>query len=430
MGRALLLTLALAVAGCAAPPTAGLRMTSYSPLREALSYFPQSAPLVGVIATDAQDPGLRRFAASGALRPLRRAAARRDLFYAQLRSLFGNPVVIGQPYPGAPPLAVMATNDSDRLELLARSRVLRGDARPAGRYRGVNLFVETGWAFGVRDRVVLVGATPRDLLRAIDTRLDGDGFEAAQLNDVQPDPAPPAVFARAYADLSALVDRASPALRAVPLLRALGPAGVSIGASAEELRGSLVTDVSGTGITEQDLPGLEPGGRRPVVPEDAIALAVTDLSSLAGAAERALRAALPVSALRLDALRTRLLQQGIGLTPQLLDGAAVITEGPAIRIDSVRPQLLHAVAQRLKGKRRKDGLIRFRGALLGVRNGVFVAGRTSAARLRRLAETPSVPARSPVLLRIPRVSPWFARPLILTLEGEPAELTVQAYSGF
>lgn len=428
MGRALLLTLALAVAGCATPPTAGLSLPSYSPLREAFAYFPLSAPVVAVVSTDPQDPGLRRLAASGALAPLKRAAAERNLFFAQLRSLFGNPLVVGEPYRGAAPLAVLATDDAERLKLLAGARVMREQARPAGSYRGTDLFLEDGWAFGVRDRVLLASRTPRDLLRAIDTRLDDDGFEAGQLNDLQPDPAPPAVFARVYVDLATVVDRARPALQAVPLLRALGPAGVSVGASAEELRATLSTDASGAGLTAEDLPGLEPGGRRPVLPDDLAGLATTDLSGLANAAERALRAALPVSSLELDAVRTRLLDAGIVLTPQLLDGSAVITDGPAIRIDPVRPALLHAAVRRLEGRKPKDGLVRYRGVLLGFSRGVFVAGRTSAARLERLARAPSVPAGSPVVLRIPRTAPWFRRPLVLTLNGALDALTLQARS--
>ena len=54
----------LALAGCTTPTAAGVEIPTYSPRREALSYFPTDAPVVAIVRTDPQDPALRRLAAS------------------------------------------------------------------------------------------------------------------------------------------------------------------------------------------------------------------------------------------------------------------------------------------------------------------------------------------------------------------------------
>ena len=434
MERVLAVMVVLALTGCAVPTSTSVTIPTYSPVREALSYFPATAPVVAVVRTDPQDPGLRRLAGSGAFAPLRRAAAGRGLHYAQLSRLLGNPAVIGQPRVGGTPLAVLATADSDRLEVLAAARVATGSATPAGGYRGADLYAEDGWAFAVRDRVLLASGSTRDLLNALDTRVSDDGFDASQLNDVIPGASPPATFARAYVDLEALVAGAAAPVRDVPVLDALTKAGVSLGATAEELRAVLEADTAQTGLANEDLPALEGvGGRRPAVPAGETALAVADLAPLAAAAERALRAALPVSALRLDAVRSRLRGAGVALTPELLAGPAVITDAPALRLLPARPALvreaLARAARRLKFKR-NSGFYMTRGVRLGFVDGAFVTGRAPARALKRLARLPLAPLRSPVLLRLPRLHDAYPRPVVFTLGGSPERLTVSAFSGF
>lgn len=423
----------LALTGCAVPSSTGVTIPTYSPVREALSYFPASAPIVAVVRTDPQDPGLRRLSGSGALAPLRRAAAFRGLRYAQWGSLLGNPAVIGQPGVGAAPLAVLATDDSGRLEALAAARLQSGRATPAGEYRGAEMYAEDGWAFAVRDRVLLASGSTRDLIAALDTRVADASFEASQLNAVIPETSPPATFARGYVNLEALVLGAAAPVRDVPVLSALTTAGVSVGATAEELRAVLQADPAD--LSAEDLPALgRVGGRRPAVPPDAAALAVADLAPLAKVAERALRAALPVSALRIDALRSRLRGAGVALTPELLGGPAVITEAPALRLVPTRPAPLRAALDRAARKlklERHRGLYALDGMRLGFVGASFVAGHAPARALERLARLPLTPLRSALLLRLPRVhAERYPRPLVLTLGGSPDRLTVSAFSGF
>ena len=435
MGRVLtVLIAALMLAGCTVPSTSTVAIPTYSPVREALAYFPASAPVLVVFHTDPQDPGVRRAAGLGALAPLRRAMEGAGLSLDDLRPLLGNPAVAGQPFPGAAPLAVLATHDPGGLEALARERVTSGAADAQGRYRGADLYQEIGWAFAVRDRVLLMSRSTHDLMEALDRRVAGGGFEAAQLNDVLPDWSPPATFARGYVDLSAIVAARGAQAREVPLLRSLGRAGVSIGATPDELRAAAATDISGAGLTADDVPGLEPtGGERPVLPAGRRGLAVADFSSLARAVETAVRAALPVSALKIDALRSRLSEAKVAFVPELFDGAAVVVDGPLLRLLPARPaELEDAVARaanRLK-LRGRAGLYRFRGVTFGFTGGSFVAGRAPAARLRQLASRATVPVDAPLLVRVPRLADWFPRPLELRFSGSTERITLAARAPF
>ncbi len=433
----------LALSGCTVPAaTERPSIPIYSPVREALSYFPADAPAVAIVSTDPQDPGLRRLAGSGALTPLRRAAERRGVFVRQLTALLRNDAVIGLPHVGGAPLAVLTTADPDALDTFARARVIDHRATRAGTYRGARLYLEQGWAFGVRDRVLLVGGSLRELTEALDTRVGSGAFEPAQLTAVLPDEDSPATFARAYVDLSALVDAGGPAVRAVPVLHALTGAGVALGASDVELRATVSAPLDG--LTPLDVP-IPPrsAGERPVVPADRPALAVADLAPLAAAAERALTRALPVTALRLAALRERLKVARVALTPELLHGPAVLTTGPMLRLDPRRPVVLEAaLARAAHGLRtaplrltREGPLYRAtdRGRLLariGMVDGVLVAGRAPAARLLALARAPRTTLRSPALIRLPKAARQYPRPVVLTFAGGARRVRVDAFSGY
>jgi hypothetical protein len=434
MARMLALLAALALAGCTVPSTSTVTIPTYSPVREALAYFPAGSVAVAVVETDPQDPGLRRTANAAVLAPLRRALEQRGMSFDDVRPILGNPAVVGLPYPGGAPLAVLATHDPGALAQLAGERVAAGAARPAGRYRGADLYDEVGFSFAVRDRVLLMSRTARDLLDALDRRVRPGGFEAIQLNDVMPDPGPPATFVRAYVDLSLLMAQQGATARAIAPLRALTTAGVSVGADPERLRGVATAEIAGQGLTESDLPALAPvRGQRPPLPAGARALAVSDLAPLAQAAERALRDALPVSALRIDALRTRLRAANVELVPELLAGPAVLAEGPVLRLQPAHPALLaealERAAQRLR-LRRAGSLYRFRGVTLGFVRGAFVAGRVPAGRLTRLADRPLVALTSPLVARLPRLADWYPRPVEVSVAGSPERLTLQASSAF
>ncbi len=433
MGRVLALLIVLALAGCTVPPSAGVTFPSYSPVREALSYFPATAPVVAVVHTDSQEPGLRRLAGLGALAPLRRAAAARGVYLRQWRGILGNPAVVGQARVGGPPLAVLPAADADSLRELVVARVAAGRAQAAGRYRGADLYAERGLAFAVRDRVLLLSASTRDLLAALDTRVGNASFEAYQLTAMLPREAPQATFARGYVDLAAFVVRADAGIRSVPVLRALGASGFSVGATAEELRAVMSADTSAAGMTSNDLPGLDrPSGRQPV-PAGGFSLSVADLAPVAAAAERALRAARPVTALKVDALRSRLRAAGVELTPALLSGPAVVTLRPALALHPARLAPVRAALDRVARHfdlRRRRGLYVLDGVRIGLVRQVFVAGRAPAAVLRSLARVPLTTADGPLSLSIPAGHGFLNHPLVVSLSGSADRVTARAISGF
>jgi hypothetical protein len=435
----------LALAGCTTPTAAGVEIPTYSPRREALAYFPADAPVVAIVSTDPQHPGLRRLAASGALRPLRAAARRHGVFYEQLRGLLGNDAVVGLPHVGGPPLAVLTTDDGAALDTFAHARVIAGRAAPAGRYRGTDLYADRGWAFGVRDRVLLVARAVPDLLEALDTRVSDQAFDPARMTAVLPRRQPTAAFLHGYLDLRAVVARAGAAVRAVPLAEALDGAGFNLGASPVGLRGAIAAPTSG--LTAIDLPLLRrvPGARAALLPHRAT-LAVADLGRLAVAAERALRAALPVSALRLDALRERLRGAGVALTPELLTGPAAIVRGPHgpwLRLQPPRPAVIAAALSRaergLRGARlrlEREGplyAVRDRGRVVlrvGLVDGALVAGRAPAGQLVALARRRLQPLHAGAVAHIPRLVRWYPRPVALTLGGSQRRLEMRVFSGF
>lgn len=435
------------LAGCATPPPAGVVFSTRSPVREALSYFPSGAPVVALVRTDPQDPGVRRLAGSGALALVRRAAGEQGVSFERVRSLLGNDAVVGIPHVGGSPLAVVVAEDGEAPDAFARERVRSRRATVAGSYRGADLYAEAEWAFAVRGPVLLVARRTQALLAALDTRVSDDGFEASQLNAVLPAAQPPAAFLKAFVDLRPLVDRADAPARAVPLLRALSTAGLTVGATASELQATLEADTSGEGLTEADLPPLgRSRGLRPALPDALGSVAVSDLGVLALAAERAVRAALPVGALRVDALRTRLAGAGVRLTPELLDGPAAIVlaaGGPRLRLQPSHPgnvgRALDRVARRLRSPglrvRREGGLyaVRRRGRLVvraGLLGGALVAGRAPAAALRAMAAAPLTRLHSSALVRLPGLGRWYPRPVVFALRGTRDRLSLDAFSGF
>src|SRR4051794_4728956 len=121
--RLLGLGAAAVLAGCAVAPTAVFTPT-LAPRAEALSYFPEGAPLVAVVRTDPQDAGLRRIARGGLLADVAAAADREGLLFRQLRPLLGNDAAVGLPSVGGAPLGVLVTRDAELLRAVAHSRVV------------------------------------------------------------------------------------------------------------------------------------------------------------------------------------------------------------------------------------------------------------------------------------------------------------------
>lgn len=432
------------LSGCAVTPESpGTRPQSASPVREALQYFPASAPVVALVETDPTAPQVRRLVSSGALRALQRFASRQGLSYRRHRVLLGNPAVVGQPHVGAPALAAVVVPDAPAVRELAEARVRAGDVTASATYRGATLYQSPAWAYAVRGPVLLVARNAAELVRALDTRVAEESFEASQLNAVLP-PGSAGALARGAVDLRSLVALVPPAVREVPLLRALSRGGGSVVAGPDGLRAALTATTAPGALTADDLPeGTGPVrvGRSP----GRATAGVADLGDLAVAAERAVRSALPVTGLQFDALDTRLQSAGVLLTPELLAGPAWgewTPSGPRIVWRPQRPGDVAAALDRVARRYREPGvtvtregtLLRFarrgRTALrVGFAGDVVVAGRAPARELIALASRPAPRLPGPAAARLPRRVTGLPFPLDVSLSGTPSRLTLRARSG-
>lgn len=458
------------LSGCAITPAPTDEVTqTASPRREALQYFPANAPVVAIVETDPTEPNVRRLLSSGILAGLEAFTDEQKLRYSQYRGLLGNDAAVGQPAVGGPPLAVLVVTDADYLDVLVEARVEAGLAVPAGSYRGAELQQGRGFAYATRGPVLLVGATVERLTAALDTRVAAGAFDAAQMTAVLPEGAADAV-ARVYLDVRPFLTLLEPAWREVPLARALTTAGAVVLAGPDSLTATLVADTAATGLTNEDVPaaGTRADGQRASDGRSAAAgrgaagartggagavsvlrsdkrpvLGVADLGAAAVAAERALRAALPVSGLRIDAIYQRLLAAGIDPTPGLLAGPAYAYSGPKGPRLVWRPADPRAVAAALKRADRRyeepgtdirsaGGLyaITQRGRLVarvGLVGRTLVAGRASAADLRALARSPrrSI-AGGHTVLHLPAAADRLSIPLSLALAGDNQRLVLRA----
>ena len=435
------------LAGCSTTPAPlGVVTQSASPRREALQYFPADAPVVTLIHTDPTDPALRRLLSSGVLAPLSDWADAQMLRYPQYRSLLGNDAVVGQPHVGGPPLVVLVTSDREQLQTLVESRVVGGLAIPAGDHRGADLYAARGWAFAIRGPVLLVGTTTTELKEALDTRTQAGGFEAAQLTAVLPDTdtdtdAAAEAAIRGRVDVPALAGSVPPALRGLPVLRAVEAAELTVDSNAGRVVATLTADTEGTALTGADLPSGR-GTVRMIQTDPHPLLSVADLGAALETFERALRVALPVSALKFDALEARLRAAGVELTRELLAGDAwlfTLADGPRLVWHPADMHAVRGALARVVKRYRAPGLqARFGNgfytitqdgrlvARLGIVGKTIVAGQTSAADLRTLVDSPIIGSASGgTVLRIPR-PPFLRGPLTVTLGGDANRVTLRA----
>jgi hypothetical protein len=400
LARWLAVALAATLAGCATAPTAVFGPT-LPPRAEALSYFPETSPLVALVATDTGHEGWRRLADAGLLGPLDAAARERRALFVQLRGLLGHELAVGLPSVGAAPLAVLVTSDADQLRILADARRRAGDARPAGTFRGADLFAGVP-AYAVRGPVLLIGRSTADLRRALEVKANTDGFDPALLKRALPDRAGDALV-RGVGDVRALVARGGPRARAVPVLAALQRAGFALRVDGGAARFEVRLDLDRGRLVERDIPVSEgTAAPRAVDGGAAATVSVRDLAHSLGGLQRAVRAAAPIAALRYEAL-----QRAIGVDADAdvisaLHGPATVIlapGGPLLHAEPSRPQRIARAlrlllrhprpARDLRLRRHgdfvsleRDGRMVGRAALI---DGVLVAGDAAPSALRRLA---------------------------------------------
>lgn len=411
-GRWLALGAIAALAGCATAPTA-IFSSGLPPRAEALAYIAETAPLVAVVRTDAS---MNALAASGLLDPLVAIGDRHGVPAAQVRSLLGHDLVVGLPFAGAAPLAVLVTRDADFLAALARARVLGGRAARAGSYRGAELYAGTP-SYAIRGPVLLVSRTTADLRRALDVRAETDGFDPELLRRAVP-AGDAAALVRGVGDLRALLPRLGERARAVPLVAAVQQAGFALRTRGDRVELSARIALDHGSLVERDVP-ISPGDRAPAGPRVATAatLSVRDLAHTLGVIERSAAAAAPLAHLRFAALRAALRR---GARSDLDRDVVANLHGPAtlvlagahsmLRASPSHPRALAAALKRIAGRsgrivrdlrisrRGRFSTVRRHGRLLGrygVVGGVLVAGRAGPLALAALARRPLArPARA------------------------------------
>lgn len=410
----LLAALAALLTACGAPSAAFF--PTFDSRTEILAYFPAETPAVAVVATDPGSDQARALAAAlrraGALARLERLAKRHGLHFAQVRRLLGNDMAIGIPARGKAALVVLVADDRDALHTLVDARVTARRATFAGAYRGADLYATRGLAFAVRDRVLLVSDGTDDLRDALDRRAGGGTLTLADLGEALPevkgDP-----LVRAMLDAGAELPARA---REVPWLAAWERLGGVLRAGNAGATLDLRLTTLADDLLEVDVP-VSPGKRPPLAVTSAKAASVTvrDLAHVLGVAERAARAAAPLTVLRLDRARRTLRHRGgVDL------GADVVgrLHGPAtlirthrhllLRADPSRPRPLGRALDRvakvlpaaLERARVEGFAVRERRGFLellrdgevvgrlGMAGDVLVAGTASPAALRALARVP------------------------------------------
>jgi hypothetical protein len=424
--------------GCAATPAPlGLITQSASPRREVLQYFPGDAPVVALVQTDPTEPAVRRLLNSGVLGPLRGWATAQSLRFSQYRALLGNEAAVGELHVGGPPLLVLVTRDGHQLEDLADARTVGGLAVKAQEYRGAQLYDAGTWAFAIRGPVLLVGRTTGELSEALDTRTKDSSYDMDQLDAVAPAASDDDV-ARGVVDLTALLAFAPSAARQLPLAQAVGDAGFTIRSEpGGQLVGALTAKPDDDSLTESDLP---PHGAGPVrlLDTDAVpVVGVDDVGTARGPAQKALRAALPVSALQLEAITERLRHAGVNLDAATLAGPAWALDtprGPQVLWHPRYPASARADLARLADYRQPGVTVAHNGAFydivahghlvtrIGFVDGTVVAGDAPVPDLRFLARSKEIRVRGgTVAVRVPRRG-FLPRLLTIAAHGDAGAL--------
>ncbi|MEA2166843.1 MAG: hypothetical protein QOF76_143, partial [Solirubrobacteraceae bacterium] len=316
-------------------------------------------------------------------------------------------------------------------------RVVAHLAVPAQDYRGAHLYDAGAWAFAVRGPVLLVGQDTAELTEALDQRTQDGGFDADQL-----EPAHPGDVARGLVDLSALLTYAPAELRGLPLAQAVTDGDLTMRAEpGGQLIGTLTADTTAADLTAADLPPHDAG---PVKLLDTDALPVfgaADLGEALAPAERALRLALPVTALQLDAIRMRLERAGVALTAPALHGPAWALDTPhglEVLWHPAQPAPVRAALARAAASYRQPGVTVTRShgfyaissngqfiARVGMIGDTFIAGAAPATDLRFLAQLPETRVTGGgVAMRIPRRT-FLPRLLTVAAGTSGAKLTLR-----
>jgi hypothetical protein len=290
--------LGLVIAGCGSS-------SSSNPVGSSLSYFPKNSLFVMSLQTDPGSPAIKdmqallhRFpAVTFGEAALTARLEQLGLNYdADIRPLFGNPLVVGITSPSSVGarsrfLVVWVTKDAGTLSGLIKKLHL-----PAGQpVDGATEYSVSTASLAVDGATLVLGASPAAVKAALDRHAHGGGLTTGDETRAMGALSQSSLIS-AFGDLSAVLASPSSAqARQVPWVRALRGYGVSISANTNGLTFQYRLDTSGAPLTNAQLP-IAPGSMSPGLAGSLpISAGVRDPSRVAKFIEEAQRITSPAS---------------------------------------------------------------------------------------------------------------------------------------
>lgn len=419
------LALALvALAGC------GSRTSTTSPLDSGLSYFPKDSPFVMSIVTDPNAQAVKGlqamlrqvpFAAFGEAALISQLQQRGINYDADIRPLFGNPVVIGIAGSMAHAsvrtrlLVVWVTKDASALSALVSKLRLHSSQS----YDGATLYdLSSGATLAVDGATAVLANSPEEVMVGLDLHAHGGGMTASDYNS-DLGTLPKNALIDAFGNLSGVLSSPSAAkARSVPWVAALRGYGVSISAGSGGLTFQYTLDTGGATLSSAQLPiapGSSPPGLAGTMPiQFGLRQPASFLSFVLDAERRISPARYSANLARLAAVSRR---TGVDFNRDVLgeigNNAAIESSGHGfiLRVDVNNPSAATRTLRKLggsavemfgtsSGSRVIPGPAGFetvrsahgQSLLFGVVGGEFVAGTASPAQLRAFASAPAAAA--------------------------------------
>lgn len=265
---------AVVVAGC------GSSQPASSPLNSSLSYFPSNSPFVASIVTSPNAPAvkglqamLRRipFATFGEAALISQLQQKGLSYDANIRPLFGNPVLVGLAGPrlaGSAQdfLVVWITKDASALSTL----VNKIGAHKTGSHGGATLYAtSTNETIAVDGATFVAGRSAGSVEAALDRHAARQGMGASDYNrDLGS--LPRSSFISAFGNLTGVLSSPKAAsARKVPWVAALRSYGVSVSAGSNGLTFRYTLNTGGAALTSSELPlasGTSPPGLAGTMP--------------------------------------------------------------------------------------------------------------------------------------------------------------------
>lgn len=289
------------VAGCGGDDDEG----SGNARGEVLSYFPEDAGVVGLIATDPNGGQVkqalelvRRFPASGTLLDRLREQVEEDGvdYEKDVKPMLGNELAVGAGRSGKVEdqtlLVAFVSRDQGKLENLVEKSAKEDDAESAGEHQGAKLYSngeEDNYA--LKGSTVLLGNDLDVLKEALDRAEDDEGLAEETYDENLGDLSKDSLFSVTGDVRPLLADPGAAQARKIPWIAALRKYATTIRATDDRLVQQFRLQTEGD-VAEEDVP-LATGDEAPEVPGAPIGAGIRDLAHVIHFAQRAARAVDP-----------------------------------------------------------------------------------------------------------------------------------------